>query len=304
MDRPKRLLIVTPQLEARTRLRDALRDVVGDAEVEVVATFREAKTKVRGTPTFDVIFIGYSGLLEDVSELVMTCRRVNARPLRFIIVLPNPQVDANHVAALFADGVEGFIAEPFSFEELNDLFKAIHVHRDQDPKSARDMRMLGFLTSQLQFKIDELASIQARSPTPFSRLPKNFAKLRETLNSLHQSDPEAFTQILLSKYENVPVPKTRATPKKRKIAAEPRHPGIVLKELLEQRGIGMERIMILLGISAGELEELMGGQRAVDEKLAHNLARAVGETSRYWSKMQNEYDKWLAVKQKPVKLSS
>jgi addiction module HigA family antidote len=77
----------------------------------------------------------------------------------------------------------------------------------------------------------------------------------------------------------------------RKQAEEVVHPGVRIKTLLNQRNIDTERILSLLDISAEELSDLLNGRLGVDEGLAGKLARALGETARYWLEMQERFDK-------------
>jgi addiction module HigA family antidote len=289
----KRFLLIHPVLEARTRLREALRSIEYDASVDIVRNSFEALSRLSNGGSFATVFLAYSGSMEPLEKFLEDVRALPITRPHFIVVLPNPQVDATHVAELFARGVDGFIAEPYSSAELADLFGAIDstTAAGESATISRDMRMLGFLTSRLQFKLDEVADIQALRENVIDRLPRSFTPLKETLDKLYENDPATFERILLARYQDIAPPK----PSRRKITRKQReetvHPGVKIKKLLELRRIETERIVTLLDITVEELSRLLQGKLEVSEGLANNLARALGETPRYWLDLQESYDK-------------
>ncbi len=289
----KRFLLIHPVLEARTRLREALRSIEYDASVDIVRTTHEAMVRLSHGVEFTTVFLAYNGTTEPLEAFLAEVRALNQTLPFFIVVLPNPQVEATHVAELFARGVDGFIAEPYSSVELEDLFGAIDstAAAGEGATVSRDMRLLGFLTSRLQLKLDEVADIQATRQSVIEKLPKNFIPLKDTLSKLYESDPAQFEKVLLSRYEEIAPPKASRRKVTRKQAEEVVHPGVRIKTLLNQRNIDTERILSLLDISAEELSDLLNGRLGVDEGLAGKLARALGETARYWLEMQERFDK-------------
>lgn len=287
----KRFLLVSPVLEARTRLRETLKAIKYDADVEVARTTSEAIAKLNETALLDFAFLSYAGATEPLEQVLHAAEPLGLRKPIFVVVLPNPQVDATHVAELFARGVDGFIAEPYSSGDLDDLFKALSVGFTQDQNVSRNMRLLGFLTSRLQLKLDELADIQATRENVITKLPRSFSPLKEVLAKLYESDPERYEKILISKYEDLPPPKPNRRKIKRKAIEDVVHPGVRVKKLIAQRQIETERITTLLVITEEDLVRLFDGRLSVDEGLATNLARALGETARYWLELQKTFDK-------------
>lgn len=293
----KRFLLIHPVLEARTRLREALRSIEYDASVDIVRNTFEALSRLGNGGEFTTVFLAYSGSTEPLEKFLQDALALPITRPNYIVVLPNPQVDATHVAELFARGIDGFIAEPYSSAELEDLFGAIDstAAAGESATISRDMRMLGFLTSRLQLKLDEVADIQALRENVIERLPKSFNPLKETLDKLYENDPATFERILLARYQDVAPPKPTRRKVTRKQKEEITHPGVRIKKLLDLRRIDTERIVTLLDITVDELSMLLNGQLEVNESLANNLARALGETPRYWLEMQESYNRSKGV---------
>lgn len=75
---------------------------------------------------------------------------------------------------------------------------------------------------------------------------------------------------------------------------QPTHPGEVLKEELEYRGISQRGLAKKLGISYSALNEVLNGKRALNTELAMMMEAALGVDAAPLLAMQNEYDMLMA----------
>ena len=75
---------------------------------------------------------------------------------------------------------------------------------------------------------------------------------------------------------------------------QPTHPGEVLKEELEFRGISQRGLAKKLGISFSALNEVLNGKRALNTELAMMMEAALGVDAAPLLAMQNEYDMLMA----------
>ena len=75
---------------------------------------------------------------------------------------------------------------------------------------------------------------------------------------------------------------------------QPTHPGEVLKEELEFRGISQRGLAKELGISYSALNEVLNGKRALNTELAMMMEAALGVDAAPLLAMQNEYDMLMA----------
>ena len=74
----------------------------------------------------------------------------------------------------------------------------------------------------------------------------------------------------------------------------PVHPGDVLKEEIESRGISQKRFAELLNIPYGQLNEILNGKRAISTDFALMVEAALGINPDLLINMQNRYDMALA----------
>ena len=78
------------------------------------------------------------------------------------------------------------------------------------------------------------------------------------------------------------------------------HPGDVLKEELEARGISQKKLSEVLGCPYTQLNEILNGKRPVNIDFALMIEAALGITSELLINMQTRYNMSLARQKKPL----
>jgi addiction module HigA family antidote len=68
------------------------------------------------------------------------------------------------------------------------------------------------------------------------------------------------------------------------------HPGLVLKEELEARGLSATAFGLKLRVPPQRIQEIVGGRRAITPETALRIGRALGTGARLWLTMQQAYD--------------
>ncbi|MBO4664407.1 MAG: HigA family addiction module antidote protein [Bacteroidaceae bacterium] len=75
---------------------------------------------------------------------------------------------------------------------------------------------------------------------------------------------------------------------------QPTHPGEVLKDELDYRGISQRALARDMGMSYSVLNEVLNGKRALNTELAMMLEAALGVDAAPLLAMQNEYNMMMA----------
>ena len=75
----------------------------------------------------------------------------------------------------------------------------------------------------------------------------------------------------------------------------PLHPGEILKEILEDLGLSMNRLAQDIRVPANRISAIAAGTRSVTGETALRLARYFGTTPQYWINLQARYDLESAV---------
>lgn len=80
--------------------------------------------------------------------------------------------------------------------------------------------------------------------------------------------------------------------KKKRIA--PIHPGMYVKELLEELNISQYRLAQESGIPAMRISYVVNGKRPITPEIALRLGLYFGQNPRYWLNLQTRYDMDIA----------
>ena len=68
------------------------------------------------------------------------------------------------------------------------------------------------------------------------------------------------------------------------------HPGEVLKDELEARGLSAHALALALRLPASRISQILRGQRAITPETALRLARYFGGSAALWLRLQMAYD--------------
>lgn len=69
-----------------------------------------------------------------------------------------------------------------------------------------------------------------------------------------------------------------------------RHPGFILKEELQARGISAAAFALGLRVPPQRIQEIVAGKRAITPETALRIGTALGTSARIWLAMQQAYD--------------
>lgn len=73
------------------------------------------------------------------------------------------------------------------------------------------------------------------------------------------------------------------------------HPGEMIKDEIEYRGISQKALAAEIGIPASVLNEVLNGKRAVSTEYALLFEAALGIEADLWLKLQSDYNKQIAL---------
>ena len=77
----------------------------------------------------------------------------------------------------------------------------------------------------------------------------------------------------------------------------PIHPGVFLKEILDELGISQNAFAQAIGVSPMRVSHVIKGTRPVTAELALLFGKAFGQTPSYWMNLQTSYDLKTAEKE-------
>lgn len=78
--------------------------------------------------------------------------------------------------------------------------------------------------------------------------------------------------------------------------SEPTHPGVILREEIEARGISQTQLAKQIGMKVSLLNELINGKRSFTVEYSMLLEAALNIDTDFWLNMQANYSKHMARK--------
>ena len=76
----------------------------------------------------------------------------------------------------------------------------------------------------------------------------------------------------------------------------PIHPGVFLKEILDELGMSQNAFAHSIGVSPMRISHVIKGSRPVTAELAVLFGKVFGQTPTYWMNLQTSYDLKTAQK--------
>lgn len=75
---------------------------------------------------------------------------------------------------------------------------------------------------------------------------------------------------------------------------EPTHPGEILKDELQARGISQKKFAVTIGVPYTALNEILNGKRPVSVEMAMKIEAATGIDAHFWIDTQSDYNYHVA----------
>jgi len=74
----------------------------------------------------------------------------------------------------------------------------------------------------------------------------------------------------------------------------PTHPGEILKDVLEIRGLSGNRLALALRVPANRITGILNGSRSITAETALRLAAYFSNDAQFWMNLQTQYDLAIA----------
>jgi antitoxin HigA-1 len=81
----------------------------------------------------------------------------------------------------------------------------------------------------------------------------------------------------------------------------PFHPGMFLRQLLEEHGITQTRLARHIGVQIGVINQICNEKRGISAAMAMKLSRALRTTPQFWLNLEIAYDLGRTRIKRPIK---
>jgi addiction module HigA family antidote len=84
----------------------------------------------------------------------------------------------------------------------------------------------------------------------------------------------------------------------------PTHPGEILKDEMQARGLSANRLALDLGVPSGRIVEIINGKRGISPDTALRLGRYFGNSPQFWMNLQVQYELAVAARDRGAEITA
>lgn len=199
-------IIVDDDIDTRMRLRQATSSVPQFSKVTPLTELREANQRLASEGRCDVIFLSCNFSSGEISQFVQSAKETKGgQDTAYILVLKTSKQDSSTVANSVMMGLDGFLFEPYSVDQLVEITTlAARVRKERT--QARERIALTLLIGDMINQLDLVAYLRALEHEPGTSWRK-FKDLCATLPNLSPESFDLYVRIAINLFENAPPPK-------------------------------------------------------------------------------------------------
>lgn len=293
-------LIVCPELAARTRLRSVLRSFIYKGTLEYERDLNGLLERLEAGELTDVnvLFLASSLGRSKIEEFVgaVESKRIKHVPPLIVFVTDELVERTAEIASLYIKGIDGFICEPYSVAEITDLVLAVFVKRQKKapniPGASRELKAIEFLLHDAMKHLDDLIRMMYNGEEPRGYPLRDLRNIAQTLRPFVEQNVALYAEIAMRAFEkSKPASALDLQKKMRKPRKVVLHPGMVVRQLMDSRGLTIDRLLTISRIDPDIFNALIKGQHSLDASIALELSRTLGMSKNEWLKLQIEYDR-------------
>ncbi|NDC36438.1 MAG: hypothetical protein EBZ48_00100 [Proteobacteria bacterium] len=292
-------LIASPDLDSRTKLREVLRAFVYKGTIHqerslhgLAGRFKPERKAIEGE--INGLFVASSFGRAAIVSLLQEADSIGAKLPPVVIFINDKQLeDSTEVAALYLEGIDGFIREPYSSDELLALINTLGNQSQRTISAeAKVKKAAEFLLFDAMAHIDELARQQMQGLEPGGYPLKNLRAVSKVLSKLSGKNLPLYFELVTAVFQKgKPASEAELARKTRRVQKKAVHPGAVIKEMMKARNLSTDRLLASLRVDPADFDALLNEKREIDQNLARELSRTLGMSSVEWLRLQREYDK-------------
>lgn len=189
----------------RNRLKQAAAMIPAFGMISFCKDIRECNRELTDERPRDIIFLSNRAARDEIKVFVENAKETKAgMDTAYVLVLGTDDQDNSTVANAVLFGVDGFLLEPFSVDNLaviTELAQKVKSERSSD----REMRAFGFLLKDVMKQIDRLAFIKS-CDFDLGQNMKKLEQMTKTFRDLSEAKREMYFEAAIEEFPKALVP--------------------------------------------------------------------------------------------------
>jgi DNA-binding NarL/FixJ family response regulator len=198
-------IFVEEESSPRNRLKQAAAMIPSFGKLSFVNNLKECVREISQSKIIDIIFVACRLGQEDIKNFISQAKALDAgKDTAYVLVLSTDEQDNSTVANAVIYGVDGFLLEPFSVDNLAtiaDLAQRIKKERSSD----REIGAFKFLLKDVMRQLDRVAFIKSCNFDVALNM-KKFSDMTSTIRNVSPEKRELYYEAAFDVFCNAPVP--------------------------------------------------------------------------------------------------
>ncbi len=286
-------IIVNPDPDGRSRLKEIIKNCIHKANLHTYSSTKDAIKGIKRDSRIDVIFLSLSLEPQTIKAFIAEASsRLNRTSPLFILTLDDRSVTSmTRATSLYLEGVSGFVAEPFSVDDIQKLLIAVYEHQKKIDQMFKRKKSIELLLNEAIQILDPLTIVALNENGQPGTELRDLRRISASIDPLYTLDPALYIETALEIFEAVPAPSTEPSSKKsRADRGKVLHPSRAADDIMNKRKLSFEQLSLSGKVTPEDFKGFLLGERPVTDELATELARLFGGAPKDWTLMQERYD--------------
>ena len=198
-------IIIEPDSGVRARLGEALRSCQDFDQVIPSNDFTDVNAAMDRLDRIDVFFISSRLNRYHIKDFIdEVSAKFKTRDASRILLLDTSSQDTSSVASRMLEGLDGFLAEPFSLSSLQDIVQLATEIKKKRSKQ-REETAINLLLKEILAQVDQIAALK-KSGFPANISVKNLNEMCSVLQILEDDVKEKYMEKAVSAFIDAKLP--------------------------------------------------------------------------------------------------
>ena len=199
-------ILVQDDINSRMRLKQAMSSVVDFGQLNQMGAFGEALKELERDIIWDVVFVSTTFDIKAIEDFIEKAKKTKQGQDSAYVALMKSQSEGNAlIATLMMAGVNGFLNEPYSVDNLVEITHlATKVRKERS--EAREKAAISLLMKDIMKQIDLVAYLKQSGCEPGTSL-RALKDMCESIQRRSGESLETYLKIAVDIFENAELPK-------------------------------------------------------------------------------------------------
>lgn len=198
-------IIIDSEMQKKMMLKQATNSVNAFGNVMMCGSLEEGRHVINNGQLYDVIFVASRFDRNAISSFIKECKATKgAQDAAYILVLTSKSQDNSQVAANMMTGADGFLFEPYSVDQLEEI-TILSTKVKKERSVAREKVALKLVVDDIIKQFDKISYLRSKQ-IDSGAAEKKFKAMFEFFKTLSPEAIDYYYEIAIPAFEEAKIP--------------------------------------------------------------------------------------------------